>query len=207
MYEQVYMVHYIVHPITPQRRILDAAVELLIKHDGVCIYPTDTIYGIGACVSNPKAVEKLARIAKGNSSGLFSFICHDFSQASKYTKISNSSFKLLKHYLPGPYTFILPATQYVPKRIMPKRKTVGIRIPDNEVCLELVKLLNEPLANTSLNSPEVFTGNPDQLSPAMRNEIDVVLDAGSLEEAIDSTIIDLTGPEPILVRFGKGIWP
>jgi len=130
-----------------------------------------------------KLLKKTCPDSKGNSSGLFSFICHDFSQASKYTKISNSSLKLLKHYLPGPYTFILPATQYVPKRIMPKRKTVGIRIPDNEVCLELVKLLNEPL-QIHPSIVRKYYRNPRSAFAAMRNEIDVVLDAVVLKKQL-----------------------
>jgi len=180
---------------------------ILEKRNGLCIYPTDTVYGIGACVGNPKALEKLCRLAARNNNTLFSFICSDFSQVSIYAKIENSIFKMMKHCLPGPYTFILPATHLVPKRIVPKRMTVGIRIPDNAVCLELVRILGEPLANISLATEFPFDGNPDMLSADMKNEIDIVLDTGILDNAADSTILDVTGPEPVLVRKGKGDWP
>jgi tRNA threonylcarbamoyl adenosine modification protein (Sua5/YciO/YrdC/YwlC family) len=201
------MIHHVVHPITPQRRILELASGILEKRNGLCIYPTDTVYGIGACVGNPKALEKLCRLAARNNNTLFSFICADFSEASTYAKIDNSIYKIMKHCLPGPYTFILPATHLVPKRIVPKRTTVGIRIPDNAVCLELVRMLGQPLANISLSTEDTFDGNPEKLSPDMRNEIDIVLDTGIIENAGDSTILDVTGTEPILVRQGKGIWP
>jgi len=201
------MIHHVIHPITPQRRILELTSGILEKRNGLCIYPTDTVYGIGACVGNPKALEKLCRLAARNNNTLFSFICSDFSQVSIYAKIENSIFKMMKHCLPGPYTFILPATHLVPKRIVPKRMTVGIRIPDNAVCLELVRILGEPLANISLATEFPFDGNPDMLSADMKNEIDIVLDTGILDNAADSTILDVTGPEPVLVRKGKGDWP
>ena len=201
------MIHHIVHPVTPQRRLLEFAAAVLSQQNGLCIYPTDTVYGIGASIANAKALERLSRLASRNHTALFSFICHDFSQVSTYAKIGNSTFKMMKHCLPGPYTFILPATHLVPKRIVPKRMTVGIRIPDNTVCLELVRILGEPLANISLATEFPFDGNPDMLSADMKNEIDIVLDTGILDNAADSTILDVTGPEPVLVRKGKGDWP
>ena len=114
----------------------------------------------------------------------------------------------MKRYLPGPYTFILNATNLVPKKIMPKRKTVGIRMPDSTVTLELVALLGEPLANTSVHISDDFAaaGDPEEIRAAVQHEVDVMLDAGALDSPEPSTVVDLTGDEPVLVRLGKGAW-
>jgi tRNA threonylcarbamoyl adenosine modification protein (Sua5/YciO/YrdC/YwlC family) len=200
------MIYYKIHPITPQRRILDKVVRILKNEDGVCVYPTDTVYGMGVCAVNPKAIDRIGKILEKDKSRLFSFICSDFTQMSKYVKIDNAHFKLMKRCLPGPYTFILPATSFVPKKVAPKRKTVGVRIPDNTVCIELVKLLGEPLANTSINMPGGLRGDPENIEPVVRHDVDVMLDMGPLENPTHSTIIDLTGSQPQLVRRGKGEW-
>jgi tRNA threonylcarbamoyl adenosine modification protein (Sua5/YciO/YrdC/YwlC family) len=200
------MIYYKIHPITPQRRLLDKAVDILKNEDGVCVYPTDTVYGMGVCAVNPKAVGRIGTILEKDKSRLFSFICSDFTQMSKYVQIDNAHYKLMKRLLPGPYTFILPATNYVPKKVTPKRKTVGVRIPDNRVCLELVKLLGEPLANTSINMPEGLRGDPDHIRTTVQYDVDVMLDMGTLENPSGSTIIDLTGETPFVVRYGKGVW-
>ncbi len=201
------MIRYKIHPITPQRRILEKAVHILKNQNGVCVYPTDTVYGMGVCAVNPKAVDRVGAILERDKSRLFSFICSDFTQMSTYVKIDNAYFKLMKRVLPGPYTFILPATHFVPKKVTPKRKTVGVRIPDNTVCLELIKLLGEPLANTSINIPGGLRGDPENIEPVVRHNVDVMLDMGPLENPTHSTIVDLTGPEPVVIRYGKGVWP
>jgi tRNA threonylcarbamoyl adenosine modification protein (Sua5/YciO/YrdC/YwlC family) len=201
------MILYKIHPITPQRRILEKVVSMLKNEDGVGVYPTDTVYGMGVCADNPKAVDRIGKILEKDKSRLFSFICSDFNQMSKYVIIDNAHFRLMKRLLPGPYTLILPATNFVPKKVTPKRKTVGVRIPNNVACLELVKLLGVPLANTSINMPEGLRGDPESIEPAIRHDVDVMLDMGPLENPTGSTIIDLTGSEPVIVRYGKGVWP
>ncbi len=195
-----------VHPINPQRRILDQAVSIIKNRDGICVYPTDTVYGLGASARNPKALDRIGRMLEKDKTRLFSFICSDFSQISEYAHMSNAHYRLMKRYLPGPYTFILTATNMVPKKICPKRRTVGIRIPACTVCVELVKLLGEPLANTSIELPGGSRGDPDEVKPAVLHEVDVMLDAGPLDNPIGSTIIDLTEGEPKLIRLGKGEW-
>jgi tRNA threonylcarbamoyl adenosine modification protein (Sua5/YciO/YrdC/YwlC family) len=200
------MLHYIVHPVNPQIRMLEKAVQILKHEDGVCVYPTDTVYGMGACATNPKALDKICTIIEKDKNRLFSFIFSDFSQMSRYVRIDNAHFKLMKHYLPGPYTFILPATNYVPKKVSPKRRTVGVRIPDNTVCLELVKMLDEPLANASIRLSGELRGDPENIVPVIMYEVDVMLDMGPLKNPMGSTIIDLTGKEPEVVRMGKGKW-
>jgi tRNA threonylcarbamoyl adenosine modification protein (Sua5/YciO/YrdC/YwlC family) len=200
------MIYYTVHPITPQQRILEKAAHILKNEDGICVYPTDTVYGMGACATNPKAVDRIGKIIEKDKGRLFSFICCDFSQMSKFDKMDNARFKLMKRYLPGPYTFILPATNFVPKKVTPKRKTVGVRIPDNPVCIALTRLLGEPLANTSISIPGGLRGDPENIVPVIEHDVEIMLDMGPLDSPIGSTIVDLTGPHPIVVRQGKGVW-
>lgn len=202
------MVHYLIHPRNPQIRILEQVVDLLKNHNGLCIYPTDTVYGLGACVCSHKAIDTIGRLLLKNKKRLFSFICCDFSQASRYAKISTNNYRIIKRYLPGPYTFILPVTAVVPKQLSEKRKTVGIRIPQCEVCIELVSRLGEPLANTSLNTAGHLRGNPDLFAQdsAVIQHVDCILDIGPIDSALGSTIIDLTGEQPMLIRKGKGPW-
>ncbi|HON10397.1 MAG TPA: L-threonylcarbamoyladenylate synthase [Chitinispirillaceae bacterium] len=200
------MIIYNVHPVNPQRRYLDSTARILKDEGGIAVYPTDTVYGMGACISNPKALDKISRILMKDKSRLFSFICSDFSQISTYCHLSNAHFKLMKKYLPGPFTFILPATNLVPKKICPKRKTVGVRIPSCVITLELVKTIGEPLANTSISLPGDLRGDPDEVRPAVINEVDVMLDAGPLDNPSGSTIIDLTNEDPEVIRIGKGNW-
>ena len=200
------MITYDIHPVNPQRRYLEAVVHTLKQEGGIAVYPTDTVYGMGASISNPHAIERISRILMKDKLRTFSFICSDFSQISKYARLSNAHFKLMKRYLPGPYTFILPASNLVPKKVCPKRKTVGIRIPNCVVTLELVKILEEPLANTSINIPGALRGDPDEVRKAVANEVEVMLDIGQLDMPSGSTVIDLTNDEPQVLRYGKGLW-
>jgi tRNA threonylcarbamoyl adenosine modification protein (Sua5/YciO/YrdC/YwlC family) len=200
------MIHYKIHPINPQIRMLDKVVYILKNEDGICVYPTDTVYGMGACATNPRALDKICTIVEKEKNRLFSFIFSDFSQMSRYVRVENAHFKLMKHYLPGPYTFILPATNYVPKKVSPKRRTVGVRIPDNTVCLELVRALGEPIANASIKVPGTLRGDPENIVPVIMHDVDIMLDMGPLDNPTGSTIVDLTGGEPVVVRHGKGKW-
>lgn len=199
------MIVYKVHPINPQRRFIEAAVKTL-KDGGIAVYPTDTVYGMGASVSNPRALERIVKLLEKDKLRLFSFICSDFSQISRYVKMSNTDFKLMKRFLPGPYTFILPATNLVPKKISPRRRTVGVRIPDNIIVQNLVEMLGEPIANTSINIPGNLRGDPEEIKPIILHEVDVMLDAGPLENPNGSTIVDLTSGTPEVIRMGKGPW-
>lgn len=198
------MIIYNVHPVNPQRRYLDSVVNILRNEGGIAVYPTDTVYGMGACISNPNGIERISRLLSKDKQRTFTFICSNFSQISDYVHLTNAHFKLLKRYLPGPYTFILNATNLVPKKICPKRKTVGIRIPDCNVIRELVELLEEPLANTSISLPDNLVGDPEEIRPAVLNDVDVMLDAGVLDDPTESTVIDLTDSSPVIIREGKG---
>ena len=200
------MVIYTVHPVNPQRRFLESVAKILKNENGIAVYPTDTVYGMGACISNPKALDRIATVLHKDKSRLFSFICSDFSQVSRYVHLSNTHYRLMKRYLPGPYTFILHATHLVPKKVFPKRKTVGIRIPNHPAILQLVEMLGEPIANTSISVPGNLRGDSDEVKTAVLNEVDVMLDAGMLDDPTGSTIVDLTGDSPVIIREGKGVW-
>ncbi|MDR2728210.1 MAG: threonylcarbamoyl-AMP synthase [Chitinispirillales bacterium] len=200
------MIVYNVHPVNPQRRFIEAAARALADEGSIAVYPTDTVYGVGACVTNPRGIEKIARILEKDKGRLFSFICSDFSQISRYVKLSNAHYRLIKRYLPGPYTFIFNATNLVPKRIAPKRKTVGVRMPNCAAVLELVKLLGEPIANASINLDGAAANEPDEIKRAVQHNVDFMLDIGPLDNPEPSTIVDLTADEPVLVRLGKGPW-
>ncbi|MBN1130525.1 MAG: threonylcarbamoyl-AMP synthase [Chitinispirillaceae bacterium] len=200
------MVIYPIHPVNPHRRHLETVARILKQENGIAVYPTDTVYGMGACVSNHKAIDRISAILHKDRHRLFSFICSDFSQISDYAKMNNAHFKLMKRYLPGPFTFILQATNYVPKKISPRRKTAGIRMPSYPPIAQLVSLLGEPIANMSIDLPGPQRGDPEEVKNAVPHDIEVMLDAGMLPDPTGSTIVDLTGDQPILVRQGKGVW-
>jgi tRNA threonylcarbamoyl adenosine modification protein (Sua5/YciO/YrdC/YwlC family) len=200
------MVIYKIHPVNPQRRHMETVARILKNENGIAVYPTDTVYGMGACITNHKALDRISAILHKDKTRLFSFICCDFAQMAQFAVMSNAHFRLMKRYLPGPYTFILPATNFVPKKISPKRKTVGVRIPSYPAIQHLVELLGEPIANTSINISENLRGDPDEVKPAVMHEVEVMLDAGKLPDPVGSTIVDLTGDIPVVVRQGKGAW-
>ena len=179
----------------------------VLKDGGLVIYPTDTVYGLGCDITNTKALERIAKIKgvkldKAN----FSFICHDLSNLSDYVKqIDTATFKLLKKSLPGPYTFILPGNNNLPKEFK-KKTTVGIRIPDNSIALEIVRQLGNPIVSTSIRDEDdviEYTTDPELIFEKWQNLVDVVVDGG-YGDNIGSTIIDLSGYEPVVVREGKG---
>ncbi len=191
----------------PNHREVLKIVEVL-RNGGLIIYPTDTVYGLGCDITNAKAVEKVARIKgvkveKNN----FSFICYDLSHIADYTKpISSSVFKLMKKNLPGPFTFILDANNNLPKYFKGK-KTVGIRVPDNNIIREIVKELGNPILSTSIHDEDAileYTTDPELIHEKYEEIADLVIDGG-YGELVPSTIVDCTGDEILIVREGKGI--
>jgi tRNA threonylcarbamoyl adenosine modification protein (Sua5/YciO/YrdC/YwlC family) len=197
------MEYYELHPDNPQMKYINKAVNIL-RDGGVIIYPTDTYYGIACDIYNKKAIEKLFEIKNDSSDKLFSFICSDFKEISKYAKISDYAYKRMKHLLPGPYTFILPAEKLVPKQLWSKRKTVGIRIPDNPVSLDIVKELGNPIVSTSTTNRKGDTlFDPLEIKSIFSNKVDLMLANGALiGEA--SSVIDLSEDEPEIIREGAG---
>ena len=195
-----------IYPNKPSEAAIAKVVKVL-KEGGLVIYPTDTVYGLGCDITNTKALERIARIKgvkleKAN----FSFICHDLSNLSDYVKqIDTATFKILKRALPGPYTFILPGSTNLPKEFK-KKTTVGIRVPDNSIALEIVRQLGNPIVSTSIHDEDEvieYTTDPELIFEKWQNRVDMVIDGGYGDNTA-STIIDLSGQEPIVIREGKG---
>lgn len=192
----------------PNPREIRQIVEVL-RNNGVIIYPTDTVYGMGCDITNQKAVEKVARlkgikIEKAN----FSFICSDLSHLSDYTKpISNPVFKLMKKNLPGPFTFILEANNNVPKYFKGKKKTVGIRVPENNIIHDIIYELGNPILSTSIHDEDEileYTTDPELIHEKYGDLVDLVIDGG-YGELVPSTVVDCTKDEIEIIREGKGI--
>lgn len=196
-----------IHPKDPQPRLVKQVVESLQK-GGIIIYPTDTIYGLGCDIFQPKAIERIARIKKIEPrKAQLSFVCSDLSHLSEYAKqIQTSTYRLLKEYLPGPYTFILPASKLVPKILQSKKDTIGLRIPDNAIAMAIVKELGRPILSASLPGEMVedYT-DPEVMYENFGKLVDFVIDGGP-GGTIPSTIIDCTGDEPVVTREGLGKW-
>ncbi len=193
-----------IHPKNPQQRFILQVAEIL-QQGGVIVYPTDTTYGLGCGISNRKGVERIMRIKNMASSHQLSMLVSDLSDISRYARVDNATYRLLKRFLPGPYTFVLEATREVPKTILPKRKTIGLRIPDHPISLALLRAYGEPLLSTSMRFPgetEILS-DPYEIHTRAEHLVDMVIDGGLLP-ASPSTVVDLTGPIPVVLRAGAG---
>jgi tRNA threonylcarbamoyl adenosine modification protein (Sua5/YciO/YrdC/YwlC family) len=196
-----------IYPENPNVKEIQKAVKIL-REGGIIIYPTDTVYGLGCDITNLKALERIAKIKglkleKAN----FSFICSDLSNLSDYIKqIDTATFKILKASLPGPYTFILPGNNNLPK-VFKKKKTVGIRIPDNNIALEIVRQLGNPIVSTSIHDDDLvleYSTDPELIFEKWQNIVDLVIDGGYGDNQ-PSSVIDLSDGYPVVIREGKGI--
>jgi tRNA threonylcarbamoyl adenosine modification protein (Sua5/YciO/YrdC/YwlC family) len=196
-----------IHPDNPNPRHIKTVVECLLD-GGIIIYPTDTIYGLGCNIFQSKAVERIARIKQVDpAKAQLSFVCYDLSDLSKYTKgISTPLYRLLKTYLPGPYTFILPASKEVPKILHGKKSTIGLRVPDNLIARTIVHELGHPLLSASLPGEmvEEYT-DPELMFENFQKLVDIVIDGG-IGGMVPSTIIDCTTDEYTVIREGAGAW-
>lgn len=190
----------------PSEAAIKKVVDVL-RDGGLVIYPTDTVYGLGCDITNTRALERIAKIKgikleKAN----FSFVCSDLSNISDYVKqIDTATFKILKRALPGPYTFILPGNNDLPKEFR-KKKTVGIRVPDNTIALDIVRLLGNPIVSTSIHDDDEvleYSTDPELIFEKWQHLVDLVIDGG-YGDNVGSTIIDLSGYEPVVIREGKG---
>ncbi|HMN23619.1 MAG: threonylcarbamoyl-AMP synthase [Ignavibacteriaceae bacterium] len=191
------------HPQNPQIRFISKAVDVL-KSGGIIIFPTDTYYGLGCDLFNRDGIEQILSIKNETDTKLFSFICSDLKDISKYAKVSDYAYRTMKHLLPGPYTFILPAAKVIPKKLWSKRKTVGIRVPDHAVTLQIVKELGNPIASTSattrLGEP-LF--DPFEIKNIFNSRVDLML-ASNAMNFDPSSVVDLSGEEPEIIREGAG---
>lgn len=196
-----------IHPDNPPPRLIKQVVEKL-QEGGIIIYPTDTVYGLGCDILQQKAVERICRIKKVEPRrAQLSFVCSDLSHLSDFTKpLSTPVFRMLKEYLPGPYTFILPASKMVPKMMQSKKDTIGLRIPANKIALAITQELGRPILSASLPGENVedYT-DPEVMHQNFMNEVDYVIDGG-IGGIVPSTVVDFTGEEPQLIREGLGPW-
>ncbi|HOW43755.1 MAG TPA: L-threonylcarbamoyladenylate synthase [Candidatus Aminicenantes bacterium] len=187
----------------PHRRLLQHAARIL-ADGGLIVYPTDTIYGLGADLFNKGAMERIFKLKKASRQKLLSFICPDLAAVAEWAYLPTSAYRILRRVTPGQYTFVLRASKQVPKILLQKRPTVGVRIPDSPVALGLAQALGRPLLSTSVpQGEEDFCTDPQAIAETYRHDIELILDAGPLANQ-PSTIIDLSGPEPALIRRGAG---
>ena len=197
--------YYYIHPDNPQRRLIAQAVEIIHK-GGIVVYPTDSSYAIGCHLGNKHAAERIRRIRQLDKHHNFTLMCRDLSEISQYSKVDNINYRLLKSQTPGPYTFILPATGEVPRRLQnPKRKTIGLRIPENLIVMALLEELQEPLMSCTLMLPddEFPMTDPQQIQLQLENHVDLIIDGGYSGHQ-PTTVIDLTNDQPEVLRQGKG---
>jgi len=187
----------------PQHRLIMKIVDVL-KNGGIVVYPTDTYYGIGCDIMNKKAIEKIYQIKQRDKNKPFSFICSDLKNISRYAKVSNYAYKTMKRLLPGPYTFILEGSKLVPKMMLTKRKTAGIRVPENPICLTLVKELGNPVITTSATMPDgTIFHDASLIHDYFGNRVDAVVD-GSIVPGSPSSVIMLIDDIPEVIRKGLG---
>lgn len=196
---------FAIHPDNPQARLLRKAATL-IQEGGLVAYPTDSGYALGCKLGNKTALERIKQLRQLDKNHNMTLICHDLSQLGTYAKVNNAIFRLLKAFTPGAYTFILNATHDVPRLMLhPKRKTLGLRIPDHTISLSLLDYLEEPLMSTSLLLPgaEAPLSAPEAIKDLLGKQIDLIIDGGPCSHE-PTTIVDLTGEKPFVVREGKG---
>lgn len=192
-----------VHEANPQMRLIRKAAQVL--HDGgIVVYPTDTAYGVGCDLFNKRGIERIYEIKRRSKTQPFSFICADLSDISNYAVVTNYAYKIMKRLLPGPYTFVLGASRNVPKILLPKRKEVGIRIPNHEVCLSLVREFGGPIISTTVRLPgEEILIDPEIIHEKLGHAVDMVIDSGILPPEL-STVVALIDNTPEIIREGKG---
>ena len=196
---------FYVHPDNPQKRLLKQAVEI-INNGGVIVYPTDSGYALGCHLGDKKALERICQIRNIDKEHNFTLVCQDLSQLSEYTRVDNSAYRLLKHNTPGAYTFIFKGSKEVPKRLLnPKKKTIGIRIPDNNICQALLEELAEPIMSTSLIMPgaSMAENDPEQIRDLLEHQVDLIINGGYISEH-PTTVIDFSNDDIEILRVGEG---
>jgi tRNA threonylcarbamoyl adenosine modification protein (Sua5/YciO/YrdC/YwlC family) len=192
-----------INPENPQPRLINRVVKLL-QDGGIVAYPTDTTYGIGCSIFNKRGIERIYLLKHREKKKPFSFICSDISDVARYAKVSNYAFKILKRFLPGPYTFVLAASNVVPDLLVTKQKNVGIRIPSNKICLDIVRHLGHPIITTSANiSGEEPIGDPAKVERELGKQLDLVIDGGILSADV-SSVVSLINDTPVVLRKGIG---
>jgi len=196
---------FVVHPGNPQKRLIHRAAELL-RAGGVVVYPTDSCYALGCHLGDKQAMERISRIRQADKDHNFTLVCRDLSEIASYARVDNHTFRLLKAHTPGPYTFILPASREVPRRLQhPKRKTIGIRVPDHAVPRAMLAELGEPVMSSTLMLPgdDAPLTDPEEMRARLEHQVDLVMDGGPCGFE-PTTVVDLTGETPGVLRTGRG---
>ncbi len=198
--------YFEIHPDNPQKRLIGQAVSI-IRKGGVVVYPTDSCYALGCHVGDKQAMERIARIRRTDAKHNFTLVCRDLSDIATYAHVDNSTFRTLKTLTPGPYTFLLKATSEVPRRLQnPKRKTIGIRIPDNQICQELLGALNEPLMSSTLIMPdsELPETDPETIRELLEKHVDLIIDGGNCGFEPTTVLSLMDNGDMEVVRQGRG---
>lgn len=194
-----------IHPVNPQLRLIRQAVEIL-QGGGVIVYPTDSAYALGCHIGDKKAIDRIREIRRLEQDHHFALVCKDLSDIGVYAKVSNTAYRQIKHATPGPFTFILPASREVPRRLVDsKRKTIGLRVPDNEICHALLSELGEPIMSTTLILPgdQYPLTDPDEIRLMMEHQVDLIIDGG-FGHLESTTVVNLESDYPEIVREGMG---
>ena len=192
-----------INPINPQERLIRKVADAL-RQGGIIAYPTDTFYGIGCDIMNKKAIGRIYQIKQRSKNKPFSFICSGLKNISRYAKVSNYAYRTMKRLLPGPYTFILEGSKMVPKMMLTKRKTAGIRVPDNRICIDLIRQLGNPIISTSATLPNNdILHDPSLIHEHLNSRLDVVIDGGPVPGS-PSSVISLINDDPVVLREGLG---
>jgi len=189
----------------PQPRHVQRAVDVL-RGGGIAVYPTDTTYGLGCDFYSKRSIDRIYQLKGMDKGHPLSFLCNDLSQVARYAVVEDRNYRILRHHLPGPYTFVLPATREVPKIVQSKRRTVGIRVPDSQVCMALISGLGHPIISTTvsekLGEETNYLNDPDDIASVFGRSVEVLMDGGPLYDQ-PSSVIDLTGEEPQILREGS----
>ena len=194
-----------IHPQNPQPRLVRQSIAA-IRDGSVVVYPTDSSYALGCLIGDKEAMERIRRIRKADKNHNFTLVCRDLSEIARYARVDNSQYRTLKAFTPGPYTFLLQATREVPKRLQnPRRRTIGIRVPDNAIVRELLAELGEPIMSSTLMLPGDALPMTDaqEIKARLEHDVDLVIDGGT-SGVEPSSVVDLSGDAPVIVRRGKG---
>ena len=197
--------YFNLHPNNPQQRIINQIVDI-IRKGGLMVYPTDSCYALGCQIGNKTAMERMSKIRQIDKEHNFTLVCGDLSEIATYAKVNNSAFRLMKAQTPGPYTFILEATHEVPRRLQnPKRKTIGLRVPDHAIPHAILEALGEPIMSTTLIMPDkdLPESEPDIIRELLEKQVDVIIDGGQCGFE-PTTVIDMISEQPQILRLGKG---